>query len=116
MADEPEDETGEEEGEAVAGGVAEGGASLGAEAPILAAAAVGPTVPPATPDEAIAGLKMKIDRLGPVNMMAIDQFDELETRHTFLTVQPKDLPDSIAAPGQAIKPTHETANKPSPKP
>ena len=24
----------------------------------------------------------KIDRLGPVNMMAIDQFDELETRHS----------------------------------
>ena len=48
-------------------------------------------------EEAIAGLRAKIDRLGPVNMMAIEQFDELETRHTFLTTQRKDLVDSIAA-------------------
>jgi len=111
MADEPEDEMGEEEGETAAGGVAEGGASLGAEAPILAAAAVGATVPPATPDEAIAELKTKIDRLGPVNMMAIEQFDELETRHTFLTVQRKDLRESIAATGEAIKRIDETSKE-----
>ena len=34
-----------------------------------------------TAEEAIAELRGKIDRLGPVNMMAIEQFDELETRH-----------------------------------
>src|SRR5207245_5532371 len=34
-------------------------------------------------EEAIAALRAKIDRLGPVNMMAIEQFDELETRHAF---------------------------------
>ena len=39
----------------------------------------------ATPEERIAELRGKIDRMGPVNMMAIDQFDELSTRHTFLT-------------------------------
>ena len=50
-----------------------------------------------TAEEAIAGLRAKIDRLGPVNMMAIEQFDELETRHAFLTTQRKDLIDSIAA-------------------
>ena len=38
-------------------------------------------------------LKAKIDRLGPVNMMAIEQFDELEQRHGFLTAQRKDLID-----------------------
>src|SRR5262249_3378652 len=32
-------------------------------------------------EDAIAQLRAKIDRLGPVNMMAIEQFDELETRH-----------------------------------
>ena len=47
-------------------------------------------------EEAIAGCAAKIDRLGPVNMMAIEQFDELETRHVFLTTQRKDLVDSIA--------------------
>ena len=31
------------------------------------------------------GFRGKIERLGPVNMMAIEQHDELETRHAFLT-------------------------------
>jgi chromosome segregation protein len=35
--------------------------------------------------------------------MAIEQFDELEQRHQFLTTQRKDLVDSIAATGEAIK-------------
>jgi len=42
---------------------------------------------PLSAEEAIAGLRVKIERLGPVNMMAIEQHDELETRHTFLTTQ-----------------------------
>ena len=54
-------------------------------------------------EEAIARLRARIDRLGPVNMMAIEQFDELETRHAFLTTQRKDLVDSIAQTTQAIK-------------
>jgi chromosome segregation protein len=54
-------------------------------------------------EEAITRLKARIDRLGPVNMMAIEQFDELETRHTFLTTQRKDLIDSIAQTSEAIK-------------
>jgi chromosome segregation protein len=106
MAEEPEDETGEEEGEG-APVVADEGAAAVAEAPVLAAA----SAPPATPDEAIAQLKTKIDRLGPVNMMAIEQFDELETRHTFLTVQRKDLRESIAATGEAIKRIDETSKE-----
>jgi chromosome segregation protein len=66
--------------------------------------------PPAsmTAEEAINALKAKIDRLGPVNMMAIDQFDELETRHVFLTTQRKDLVDSIAQTAEAIKRIDET--------
>jgi chromosome segregation protein len=59
-------------------------------------------------EEAIAGLRGKIERLGPVNMMAIDQFDELETRHAFLTTQRKDLVDSISQTSQAIKRIDET--------
>ena len=57
-----------------------------------------PVEPPAslTAEEAIAALKGKIDRIGPVNMMAIEQHEELETRHLFLTTQRKDLVDSIA--------------------
>ena len=41
-------------------------------------------------------------------MMAIEQFDELETRHVFLTTQRKDLVDSIAQTTQAIKRIDET--------
>ena len=68
--------------------------------------------PPAgsmTAEEAINELKAKIDRLGPVNMMAIEQFDELETRHAFLTTQRKDLVDSIAQTLDAITRIDETS-------
>jgi chromosome segregation protein len=61
-----------------------------------------------TAEEAIARLKAKIDRLGPVNMMAIEQFDELESRHVFLTTQRRDLVDSIAQTSEAIARIDET--------
>ena len=63
-----------------------------------------------TAEEAIAELRGKIDKLGPVNMMAIDQFAELETRHTFLTTQRQDLIDSIAQTNEAIKRIDETTH------
>ncbi len=66
---------------------------------------------PATPEEAIASLRERIDRLGPVNMMAIEQFDELEGRHTFLTAQRQDLRESIAATGEAIRRIDETSKE-----
>ena len=61
-----------------------------------------------TAEEAITRLKAKIDRLGPVNMMAIEQFDELEQRHVFLTTQRRDLVESIAQTSQAIARIDET--------
>jgi chromosome segregation protein len=66
---------------------------------------------PLTPEEVIADLKRKLERLGPVNMMAIEQFDELETRHTFLTSQRKDLLDSIAQTGEAIRRIDKTTRE-----
>lgn len=63
-----------------------------------------------TAEEAITELRGKIDKLGPVNMMAIEQFTELETRHTFLTTQRKDLVDSIAQTNEAIKRIDETTH------
>jgi chromosome segregation protein len=60
-------------------------------------------------DDAIGALKAKIDRLGPVNMMAIEQFDELEARHGFLTTQRKDLIESIAQTTEAITRIDETS-------
>jgi chromosome segregation protein len=66
---------------------------------------------PLTPEEVIVDLKRKIERLGPVNMMAIEQFDELESRHTFLTTQRKDLLDSIAQTGEAIRKIDKTTRE-----
>ena len=72
------------------------------------AAAVGQVL---SAEDAIAALRAKIDRLGPVNMMAIEQFDELETRHVFLATQRKDLVDSIAQTSEAIKRIDETTRQ-----
>jgi chromosome segregation protein len=87
----------------------------GAAAPIEAAEAVeepaaasGRTM---TPDEMVADLRTKLERMGAVNMMAIDQFDDLESRHAFLTTQRKDLVDSIAATGEAIKKIDKTTRE-----
>jgi chromosome segregation protein len=84
------------------------------EAGDVAAAAppVEPAAPPASmsAEEAITRLRDKIDRLGPVNMMAIEQYDELETRHVFLTTQRKDLVESIAQTSEAIKRIDETTS------
>jgi chromosome segregation protein len=84
----------------------------------VAGSDVGPGFSPATPpssgpmtaEQAIAELRAKIDKLGPVNMMAIEQFSELDTRHTFLTTQRKDLVDSIAQTNEAIKRIDETTH------
>jgi chromosome segregation protein len=96
VAEEPDPEA-EDDGVAVAAG----------EAAVVAAE---PEPPPAsmTAEEAITRLKAKIDRLGPVNMMAIEQFDELEQRHVFLTTQRRDLVESIAQTSQAIARIDET--------
>jgi chromosome segregation protein len=64
-----------------------------------------------TPEDVITDLKKKIDRLGPVNMMAIEQFDELESRHAFITTQRKDLVESIALTTEAIKRIDETTRQ-----
>jgi chromosome segregation protein len=64
-----------------------------------------------TPDEMVTDLRTKIERMGAVNMMAIDQFDDLESRHTFLTAQRKDLVDSIAATNDAIRKIDKTTRE-----
>ena len=66
---------------------------------------------PVTTEDVIAVLKGKIERLGAVNMMAIEQFDELDTRYDFLTTQRKDLVDSIAATAEAIRRINKTTTE-----
>jgi chromosome segregation protein len=62
-------------------------------------------------DQVIALLRKRIERLGPVNMMAIEQFDELETRHAFLTTQRRDLLESISQTGEAIRKIDKTTRE-----
>jgi chromosome segregation protein len=80
-------------------------------AAVVDAAVMAATERALSAEEAITHLRAKIDRLGPVNMMAIDQFDELEARHGFLTTQRKDLVDSIAQTTKAIKRIDETTRQ-----
>ena len=63
-----------------------------------------------TAEEAITELRAKIDRIGPVNMMAIEQHAELEQRYVFLTTQRQDLLDSIAQTNEAIRRIDETTH------
>ena len=48
-------------------------------------------------------LKGKLEAMGPVNMMALEEFTETSERHSFLEVQRKDLLDSIENTRDAIK-------------
>ena len=46
-------------------------------------------------DEAARALRKRMEAMGPVNMMALDELREASERHTFLETQRKDLLDSI---------------------
>ena len=62
-------------------------------------------------EDAISTLRTKIERLGPVNMMAIEQHEELEARYEFLSTQRKDLVESIAQTSEAIRRIDETTRE-----
>jgi chromosome segregation protein len=51
----------------------------------------------------IDGLKQRIERIGPVNLTAIDEFSELEERHAFLTAQREDLQQSMDSLRETIR-------------
>jgi chromosome segregation protein len=48
-------------------------------------------------------LRERLERMGPVNVLAVEQAQELEERHQFLVAQRQDLTDSIAELERAIK-------------
>ncbi len=94
----PEDDADEEE-------------TAAGEAGVDGAEALPPTPRPTTADGIIVELKEKIERLGAVNMMAIEQFDELDERHLCLTTPRRDLRDSIAATTEAIRRINKTTTE-----
>jgi chromosome segregation protein len=54
-------------------------------------------------EEELRQLKTRIENLGPVNMMALDELQEAEERFTFLDAQRQDLLSSIEDTAQAIR-------------
>jgi chromosome segregation protein len=56
-----------------------------------------------------AGLRTKLDRIGPVNVLAIEEFEELSERHGFLHAQSSDLTESIDSLNQTIARINRTS-------
>jgi len=54
-------------------------------------------------DAEIGEIKSRVDAIGPVNLMAIDEFRTLEERHATLSAQQKDLVDAMASLRETIK-------------
>jgi chromosome segregation protein len=54
-------------------------------------------------DQIYREMRTRLDAMGPVNMMALDEYKETAERHTFLEVQRKDLFDSIENTQATIK-------------
>jgi len=56
-----------------------------------------------TEEESARALKQRLEAMGPVNMMALEEYTETAQRHTFLETQRKDLIDSIENTQASIK-------------
>jgi chromosome segregation protein len=59
----------------------------------------------------IQELRDRLERMGPVNVLAVEQAQELEERDRFLTAQRQDLQDSIAEMEQAIRKIDRTSKE-----
>jgi chromosome segregation protein len=57
----------------------------------------------AAEDHSCGELKQKLETMGPVNMMALEEYKETEQRHEFLSIQRTDLLDSIENTHATIK-------------
>jgi chromosome segregation protein len=57
----------------------------------------------AAEEETCRNLKLRIEQIGPVNMMALDEYKETAQRHGFLETQRKDLIESIENTQDTIK-------------
>ncbi|MGA3033479.1 MAG: chromosome segregation protein SMC [Terracidiphilus sp.] len=57
----------------------------------------------AAEEETCRGLRQKLEQMGPVNMMALDEYKETAERHAFLETQRNDLIESIENTQETIK-------------
>ncbi len=61
--------------------------------------------------EQLQKLRDRLDRMGPINLAAISEHQELEERHTFLSAQEQDLSNSIASLKEIIQRIHRTTKE-----
>jgi chromosome segregation protein len=59
----------------------------------------------------VSELRIKIERLGPVNIGAIEEYDELMERFTFLSTQKEDLDSSVKRLREAIGKINKTSEE-----
>ncbi len=79
---------------------------LGVDRPILMADATIPLVTGeelAAEDQAHREMRVRLDAMGPVNMMALEEYKETAERHEFLQTQRKDLLDAIENTAATIR-------------
>ncbi|MCB9654538.1 MAG: chromosome segregation protein SMC [Deltaproteobacteria bacterium] len=56
-------------------------------------------------------LRGQIDRIGPINLTAIDEYEEVSKRYAFLADQKKDLEEAIASLRAAIRKINKTSRE-----
>ncbi len=61
--------------------------------------------------EELQGLRGKLERMGPINLAAIEEHDTLEERHRFLTSQQEDLSNSIKSLKEIIQRINRTTQR-----
>src|SRR5713226_3774639 len=83
---------------------------LGMERPVLMAETIADTAIPlvtgdelAAEDQAHREMRARLDAMGPVNMMALEEYKETAERHEFLSTQRKDLLDAIENTAATIR-------------
>lgn len=64
-----------------------------------------------TAEETITALQNKVDSLGTVNLLAIEEYDELKQRYDFLLAQKKDLEDARDSLMEAIRKINRTTKE-----
>jgi chromosome segregation protein len=61
--------------------------------------------------EQLQKLRDRLDRMGPINLAAISEHQELEERHKFISAQEQDLSNSIASLKEIIQRIHRTTKE-----
>ena len=70
-------------------------------------------LPPPTPEmeEQLKALREQVERMGEINLTAIEEFQELSTRHEFLMKQKADLEESMVQLKKAIQRINKTSKE-----